>query len=243
MQGDGVEAAVLGEAREVDADDVVVVPAHAELDGEGDGDGGANRAEDALDGRQVAQQAGAAIAANDALGRAAEVQVDEIEAGVLDDARGVCEGGRIRPEQLRRYRVLVVVVGEVALALDLAHTGKTVGGGELRHDEAAAGLLVGGCGVDAGRVRKQPQVLRLGCASLRMTSLVSELAGVLDEAAEDGVGDAGHGGEHGGGRDADAADGEAGGHAAVLGHRVLGGRVPLLLLEGVALLHPVPVYR
>jgi len=38
--------------------------------------------------------------------------------------------------------VLVVVVGEVALALGLAHAGEAVGGGELRHDEAAAGLLV-----------------------------------------------------------------------------------------------------
>src|ERR1035441_10247826 len=160
VQGDGVEAAILGQAGEVDADDVVVIPAHAELDGEGDGDGGANRAKDALDGRQGAQQAGAALAANDALGRAAKVEVDEIEAGVLDDAGGVCEGGWIRPKQLCRYRVLVVVVGEVALALDLAHAGKAVGRGELGHDEAAAGLLVGGCGVDAGRVRKQPQVLR-----------------------------------------------------------------------------------
>ncbi len=34
-----------------------------------------------------------------------------------------------------------------------------------------------------------------------------------------------------------AADGEAGGDAGVLGHRVLGGRVPAFLLEGVALLH------
>ena len=68
-----------------------------------------------------------------------------------------------------------------------------------------------------------------------------ELAGVADEAAEDGVGDTGHGSEDGGRRDAHIADGEAGGDAAVLGHRVLGGRVPLLLLEGVALLHTSPV--
>src|ERR1035441_3184527 len=154
VQGDGVEAAVLGDAGEVDAYDVVVIPSHAELDGEGDGDGGANRAKDAPDGRQVAQQAGAAIAANDALGRAAKVEVDEIEAGVLDDAGGVCEGGWIRPKQLRRNRVLVVVVGEVALALDLAHAGKAVGRGELGHDEAAAGLLVGGCGFNRSEERR-----------------------------------------------------------------------------------------
>ena len=42
VQGDGVEAAVLGQLRELDADDVLVVPAHAELHGEGNGDGGAH---------------------------------------------------------------------------------------------------------------------------------------------------------------------------------------------------------
>ena len=50
-----------------------------------------------------------------------------------------------------------------------------------------------------------------------------EHAGVLDEAAEDGVGDAGHGREHGGGRDAHVADVKLGGHARVCsGMRVLG---------------------
>ena len=39
-------------------------------------------------------------------------------------------------------------------------------------------------------------------------------AEILDEAAEDGVGDAGHGGEDGGGRDADVANGEGSGKRA-----------------------------
>ena len=162
-----------------------------------------------LDLRQVAQQAGAAVAGDDALGRAAEVEVDEVEAGVLHDAGGVGEGLGVGAEELRGDGVLVVVVGEVALALGLAHAGEAVGGGELGHDEAAAGLLVGGFAVDV-RVSRLSRSRR----SVNMT-------GVLDEAAEDGVGDAGHGGEHGRGRDADVADGEAGGHAGVLGHGVL----------------------
>ena len=149
MERDGRETAVFGEAREVDADDVVVVPAHAELDGKRDGDGGAYSTEDALDGRQVAQQAGAAIAANDALGRTAKVEVDEVEAGVLDDAGGVGEGFGVGAEELRGDGVLIVVVGEIALALGLAHAGEAVGRGELGHDEAAAGLLVGGRSVDS----------------------------------------------------------------------------------------------
>jgi DNA replication protein DnaC len=119
------------------------------------------------------------------------------------------------------------------LRLDLAHAGEAVGGGELGHDEAAAGLLVGG-GASTSEA-STPQV-RFDSGCVRFGG---ELAGVLDEAAEDGVGDAGHGGEHGRGRDAHVADGEAGGDAGVLGHRVLGGRVPLLLLEGVALLQTV----
>jgi len=116
VQGDGVEAAVLGEAREVDADDVVVVPAHAELDGKG-------LVTAARTARKMRSMAGRSrnrpeppLQPTTRFGRAAEVQVDEIEAGVLDDARGVCEGGRIRPEQLRRYRVLVVVVVRYACA-------------------------------------------------------------------------------------------------------------------------------
>ena len=68
--------------------------------------------------------------------------------------------------------MLVVVVGEVAFALGLAHAGETVGGGELRHDEAAAGLLVGGLFGDVGG-----------------TGRCGELTGVFDEAAEDRVGD------------------------------------------------------
>ncbi len=169
----------------------------------------------------------------------AEVEVDEVEAGVLDDAGGVGEGLGVGAEELGRDGVLVVVVSEVALALGLAHAGEAVGGGELRHDETAAGLLVGlrSGYVDGGR---KPQVLRLRCAPLRMTHLKSrrgELARVLDEAAEDGVGDAGHGCEDGRGRDLYVADGKAGRDAGVLRHGVLGGGVPAFLLECVALLH------
>ena len=138
VEGAGVEAAVFGHLREVDADDVLVVPAHAELDGEGDGDCAANRLEDDLDLREVAQEAGAAVAGDDAFGWTTEIEVDEIEAGVLDDAGGVGEGLGVGAEELGRDGVFVVVVSEVALALGLAHAGETVGGGELRHDEAAA---------------------------------------------------------------------------------------------------------
>ena len=90
-------------------------------------------------------------------------------------------------------------------------------------------------------MRPQPDcwfvVVSLSTFSARLRVGSGELAGVLDEAAEDGVGDAGHGGENGRRGDLYIADGEAGGDARVLGHGVLGGRVPAFLLEGVALFH------
>ena len=185
---------------------MLVVPAHAELDRERNSDGGADGFEDALDLRKIFEESGAAVARDDTLGWAAEVEVNEVEAGVLNDAGGVGESLGVGAEELRRDGVLVVVVGEVALALGLAHAGEAVGRGELRHDEATAGLLVG--------LRRLPR---------RCWRLCRELAGVLDEAAEDRVCDAGHGGENCRGRDPDIADGEACRDARVLGHGVLEG--------------------
>ena len=82
------------------------------------------RFEDGLDQREVAQQAAAAVAVDDALGGAAEVEVDEVEAGVLADAGAVGQRVGIGAEDLRGDRVLVLVVGEVALALGLAHAAR-----------------------------------------------------------------------------------------------------------------------
>ena len=141
-----------------------------------------------------------------------------------DDAGRVGQRLGVGAEELRRDGVLVVVVGEVALALGLAHARKAVGRGELGHDEAAAGLLV------------RRRLFYIDAFASRLRRL-GELAGVLDEAAEDRVGHSGHGRKHGRGRDPHIADGERGGDAGVLGHGVVGWVVPVLLLEGVVLLH------
>ena len=58
---------------------------------------------------------------------------------------------------------------------------------------------------------------------------VQKHTGVADEAAEDGVGDAGHGGENGGGGDGDVADLDGSGHTGAAGHGVLDRIVPVLL--------------
>ena len=111
MDGDGVETGVFGKFGEGDADDVVVVPAEAELDGERNCNGGAHRFEDFGDEGQVAEKAAASVAGDDAFGGAAEVEVDQVEAGLLDDAGGVGEGLGIRAEELGGDGVLVVVAG------------------------------------------------------------------------------------------------------------------------------------
>ena len=113
----------------------------AELDGEGNRDRLADGAEDLADAGQVPQQARAAVAADDSLGGAAEVQVNGVKAGVLDDAGGVGQGLRVGAEELRSNGMLVVVERQVAAALGFAHARQAVGRGELRHQEAAPGLV------------------------------------------------------------------------------------------------------
>src|SRR6185437_10339364 len=88
MEGQAIEAFGLGHARQLHADDLRIVPSGAKFDRERNRDGFADGAEDFTDSGQVAEQAGAAIAADDALGRATEVEIDQVKAGFFDDARG-----------------------------------------------------------------------------------------------------------------------------------------------------------
>ena len=126
----------------------VVIPSQPELHGEGNRHCCAHALEDLLDRGQITQQAAATVAVDDALGRASQVEVNEIEACIRTDARALGERLGIGAEDLRGDRVLVVVVGEVAFALGLAHAAEAVGRGELGHDEAAARDLVRRLDVD-----------------------------------------------------------------------------------------------
>src|SRR6201999_759529 len=92
VQCDGVESAVFGHLCEFHADDIRVVPPHAELYGEGNRYRCAHALEDLVNRRQIAKQTASAIAIHDALRRAAEIQIDEIEASGLADASAVGEG-------------------------------------------------------------------------------------------------------------------------------------------------------
>ena len=92
----------------------LIVPAGAELHGERNRDGGADFAQHPLHQRQIAQQAGAAVALHHLVHRAAEVDIEDVEAQVLADARGVGHHGRIGAEELRGDGVLFGVEIQIA---------------------------------------------------------------------------------------------------------------------------------
>jgi len=84
VDGDAFDADGFGEPGDVDRDDGIFVPAGAELDGQRNLYGGAHGAEDLLQQRQVAQQAGAA-ALDYFFGRAAEIDVDRVVTKMRSD--------------------------------------------------------------------------------------------------------------------------------------------------------------
>ncbi len=130
--------------------------------------------------RQIAQQAGAAVAFHDLVHRAAEIDVDNVEAQILADLGGVGHDVRVGAEKLRRDGVLLGLEREVA--------------------ERARGFLVR----TVARAHAIDYAMRAG----EFGHHQSAAALVADQAAENGVGNAGHGRQHGRGRDADAADAE-----------------------------------
>ena len=113
MERDGLQAAILGQTRHLHGDQFLVVPAGAELHGERNRNRGAHFTQDALDQRQVAQQARAAVALDHFVHRAAEVDVEDIEAQILADARGVGHHRGIGAEKLRGNRMLLGLEGQI----------------------------------------------------------------------------------------------------------------------------------
>src|SRR5277367_3445763 len=106
VHGDSFDAYAFGEFRDLDGHDGVFVPASAKLDRERNADGGAHGAEDLLQQREVAEQAGA-TAFHDLLGGAAEVDVHGVVAEVFDHFGGVGHDLGIGAEELRSDGVFV----------------------------------------------------------------------------------------------------------------------------------------
>ena len=108
------------------------------------------------------------LRADDPLGRAAQIQIHKVKAGLLDNPRRLGQRLRIGPEELRADGVLVVVEGQIAPALGLPHPGQAIGRGELGHQQPAAGLRVGDCRVD--RSPSSALVPLIRCAPAARTS-------------------------------------------------------------------------
>ena len=159
MNGDCFDASLFGHTRYVNCDDISLVPARANFDRERDSDSGANGAEKNFEMRQIAQQAGAA-ALHDFFHRAAEIDVDMVEAEILGERGGGSHHFGIGTENLRGDGMFVVVEVEIVQSAG-GIAREAFGAGEFGHDKAAA-------------------------------------AEPADYAAENGVGDAGHGSEDGG---------------------------------------------
>ena len=70
-------------------------------------------AQKSLHQRQIAQQAGAAVALHHFVHRAAEIDVDDVEAQILADARGIRHHLRIGAEQLRGDGMLLGIESQV----------------------------------------------------------------------------------------------------------------------------------
>src|SRR5208337_4527718 len=100
-----------------------------------------HRFENLPDQRQIAQQSGAAIALHYFFRWAAQVQVDQVEAEVFHQARGIGQHARTAAEELCRDGVLVFVKVKVA-SLDALVAQNAVGRGELGHDQAASAKVL-----------------------------------------------------------------------------------------------------
>ena len=105
----------------------------------------AHLAQKPFDQRQIAQQSRAAVALHHFLHRAAEVDIDDIEAQILADARGVGHHRGIGAEELRGNGMLVRLESQVfqgAGGLVRAQRGAdAVRTGELGHDEPASAQI------------------------------------------------------------------------------------------------------
>src|SRR5579872_172555 len=141
VKRNGGESAILGHAGQLDADDFFIVPSGAKFHGEGNLHRGTDGFEDAADGGEVAEQAGASVALYDLFRRAAEVEIDQVEAESFDHAGGFGHDVRIAAEKLGGDRMLVLVEMEVALRLLILLAQDAVGRGELGHDEATSAQI------------------------------------------------------------------------------------------------------
>src|SRR5579871_2855435 len=130
-----------------DRDQLLIVPAGAELHGQWNGNRGANFPQNVFHQRKIAQQSGTAVALHYLIDGAAEVDIHNVEPEILARSRGVRHYLRIRSEKLRRDGMLFRLEIEIAkrprrlFASCLQRCDDAVRAGELSHDESAAALV------------------------------------------------------------------------------------------------------
>ncbi len=115
-----------------------VVPTCPELYRERNLDGRANRFEDLANRRQVAQQPRSAIALDHLLRRTAQVEINQVEAEILDHPRRVRHYSRIAAKKLGRDGMLVLVEVQVALGFLVFCPKNSVRRSELGHNQPAS---------------------------------------------------------------------------------------------------------
>jgi len=109
MQRHRAQTAAFRHARQFHANDFIVVPSRAKFHRERYLHRRAHRFKDLPDQRQIAEQARSTITLHDLLGRAAQIQVHQVEAQVFHQPGSVGKHPGAAPEKLGRHRMLVFV--------------------------------------------------------------------------------------------------------------------------------------
>ena len=113
MKRNRLQTAILGELRHAHCDELFVIPTGAIFQRERNRDGGTHRAQQLLHQGQVAQQARSAVALDDLIHRTAEVNIQNVEAKILADARGIGHDGGVGAEKLGGNGMLLGLEGQV----------------------------------------------------------------------------------------------------------------------------------
>src|SRR6185437_13853365 len=142
-------------------------------------------------------QAGTSVALDHPLGWTTQVQINQIKAPILYNFRRLRQGVGITAKKLGCNRMLIFIEMEIAFALLLPRAEQAIRRGELSHDQAASRDFIA-----AQRFRSRIILLRYDHYILD----AADETCVADKAAENRIGDSGHGSKNCRGRNPHRAD-------------------------------------
>src|SRR6185437_13602965 len=184
VQSQRIESALFRHARQRNSNNVFVIPAQAYLHGEWNLHRGTYRLKNFPDCRQILEQARTSIALDHPLGGTTQVQINQVKACILYNFRRLSESVGIAAKKLSCNRMLVFIEMEIAFALLLPRAEQAVSRGELSHDQTASRDFIA-----AQTFRSRIILLRYGHYILD----AADKTCVADKAAENRIGDSGHG--------------------------------------------------